>query len=316
MKKYKKYIINLLTVLVLIINIILVGSAFSCKGSNNFSNLIGISSYPPQQGGTSLHTNAIDFNDISNDGATFISPTDFGFSDDMLYVANSAIPFDFEIFGNTFNAPINLNICINGWFSFDTSFNGLLFDNTTYRPFNLNINSFMAPFYDDLIINGYSGQGVWYLTQGTAPNRQFILQYFTSGYPLIARDNKLVFQAVLFEGTNDIQFIYAKMQDVNGNDSTTIAGNPTGSSATIGVYTGTSATNNSGSTSEFSHNTASIPLPLPTSSNQAFSVYFDYNPSTQNYTITNGYVNITDIASYNILPRLNNNQVNYNKTQN
>src|SRR5437016_8224476 len=65
-------------------------------------------------------------------------------------------------------------------------------------------------------------------TVGAAPNRQFILQW--SNMSLLDENGRdlnanLTFEAILFEGTNDIQFLYRSMSGPRSD----------GSSATIGA---------------------------------------------------------------------------------
>jgi hypothetical protein len=277
--------------------------AVSCGGGSSVGGLndilIGNSG---SSGGVSANITPVPFDDLSNNaGATFIDPNnDFDGTDDGLYLASGALPFNFSLFNNTFNAGSDIVFCTNGWFSFDSDIDTDDFDSydpaddiddvlvgDSYGPYD----SLIAPFWSDLEMYSYSGSGVWYEVVGSAPNRKFIVQYFASGYGGRERDNKLVFQTILFEGTNDIQFTYAKMEDVNRDDRTGYDGAVDGSGSFIGLLVGDDTSNKS--LAVYSGFTSSIP-PIST---QAYYVYFKYNSSRNNYDIYTGNVAITDLNS-------------------
>src|SRR5207237_2876113 len=86
--------------------------------------------------------------------------------------------------------------------------------------------SLIAAFWDDLIMTPDSA--VTSRVVGSAPNRQFVVEW--SNMSILDEDghdlnSNLTFEAILFEGTNDIQFVY---RDMTGPRSD-------GSSATIGA---------------------------------------------------------------------------------
>lgn len=163
-------------------------------------------------GGGSSFSGAVAFDDISDDSrVTFIDPdNDFDGSDDGLSTISGGLPFDFTLFGSsnsTFNAGTDIIVCTNGFFSFDSDVESDGFDRydnvdyiddillgDSYGPYD----SFIAPFWDDLDMYSNEGHGAWYITRGTAPNRQFIIQCYTEGSS--EDDNQLIFQTILFEG--------------------------------------------------------------------------------------------------------------------
>jgi hypothetical protein len=276
----------------------------SCGGGSSVGGLndilIGNSG---GSGGGSANITPVPFDDLSNNaGATFIDPNnDFDGTDDGLYLASGALPFNFSLFNNTFNAGSDIVFCTNGWFSFDSDIYDDSFysydpagdiddvlvgdSNSGYGPYD----SLIAPFWSDLVMDSYSGSGAWYEVVGSAPNRKFIVQYFASD--ITNGDNKLVFQTILFEGTNDIQFTYAKMEDVNGDDNIGDAGAVDGSGSLIGLFVGDDTSNKS--LAVYSGFTSSI----PSISTQAYYVYFKYNSSRNNYDIYTGNVAINDLNS-------------------
>jgi len=275
------------------------GGGSSVGGLNNI--LIGNSGGSGSGGGNgggNGNINPEPFDDLSNNaGRTFIGPSTFSRTDDGLYLANDALPFNFSLFNNTFNAGSDIVFCTNGWFSFDSdiysqgfaAFNPssgigtVLLGSGSRGPYD----SLIAPFWTDLVMDSYSGSGVWYQVVGSAPNRKFIVQYFASDWQ--NNDNKLVFQTILFEGTNDIQFTYAKMEDVNGDDSIGDNGAVDGSGSLIGLFAG-------GDNPYFSAYSA-FSSSIPSISTQAYYVYFKYNSSRNNYDIYTGYVAINDLNS-------------------
>jgi hypothetical protein len=271
----------------------------SCGGGSSVGGLndilIGNSG---GSGGGSANITPVPFDDLSNNpGATFIDPNnDFDGDDDGLYLASGVLPFNFSLFGNTFNAGSDIVFCTNGWFSFDSDIDSDDFDSydpaddiddvlvgDSYGPYD----SLIAPFWSDLVMYSYSGSGAWYEVVGSAPNRKFIVQYFASD--ITNEDNKLVFQTILFEGTNDIQFTYAKMEDVNNDDSNGDSGAVNGSGSFIGLLAG-------GANPYFSVYSAFFPS-IPSISTQAYYVYFKYNSSRNNYDIYTGNVAINDLNS-------------------
>src|SRR5581483_9081310 len=84
----------------------------------------------------------------------------------------------------------------------------------------------IAPFWDDLMF--YLGPSVTVRTFGTAPNRQLVVEW---AHASIKDDSgkdqfaDLTFEAILYEGSNDIQFVYGGLSGPLSD----------GSSATVGM---------------------------------------------------------------------------------
>jgi hypothetical protein len=86
--------------------------------------------------------------------------------------------------------------------------------------------SLIAPFWDDLHFK--TGSQVTARTVGNAPNRQFVVEW--SNMTILDENGAdqnadITFEAILFEGSNDIQFLYKSMSGPRSD----------GSSATIGA---------------------------------------------------------------------------------
>lgn len=152
-------------------------------------------------------------------GGTALS---FGDPDDAAAIV--PLPFTFTLFDKSYAAGSSIAICTNGWISLDTV--------TTPEFQNLPLpgsalpGALIAPFFDDLVLRGNSTVAV--RTLGTTPARQFVVEWRNAGI-LDDQGNDtgatMTFEAVLYEGTNDIQFIYQSMSGPRSD----------GSSATIGI---------------------------------------------------------------------------------
>lgn len=76
------------------------------------------------------------------------------------------------------------------------------------------------PYWDDLFIYSKTWQGIYFASQGNAPNRNLVFEYYTSRYGLPNQFDR--FQVVFFESSpNLVQFIYF---DVYNNGSTATVG--------------------------------------------------------------------------------------------
>ncbi len=307
-KKLSSILVILAVLIMVSISTLLSGCFNSSGGGLNNILLSG-------SGGSSFNQ-AVPFDDISDDPGVNIISTLNG-SDDASDQLSGALPFDFKFFTQTFNAGNDVVVCTNGFLSFDPD--AINFDQDQYNYNNVSqldevlvggshgpYNSFIAPFWDDLFIRtSAEGHRVWYITKGSSPNRQFIVQWFGDGFD--ESDNQLIFQAILFEGTNDIQFSYGWMKDVNNNDQDGDDGSINGSSATIGIMAGQDQLSYP-QTKIFSINSPSIP-PIP--ANQAFYIYFKATDSNaSNYQIYEGFVP----ATLALNPRVYNPNPNYNIT--
>lgn len=98
----------------------------------------------------------------------------------------------------------------------------------------------VAPFWDDLVLYG-SGVKISYQTFGSAPNRYLVVQW--NAAHISDNSNPLVFQVVLFEGSNNIEFRYNSMSGIYA----------TGNSATIGLESSDGSIVN-----QYSYNTATV----------------------------------------------------------
>jgi hypothetical protein len=180
---------------------------------------------------TNLATTQESFKDASfSSGGT---PLTFGDPDDS--VAFTPLPFTFSIFRDVYAAGERISISTNGWISLEGA-TDRGFQNSTLPAVTVPQTlggtgtvppSLIAPYWDDLFLNAGTGNVNVNVT-GAAPNRQFIIEW--SNMSVINdqgsdQHSNITFEAILFEGSNDVQFVYG---DMTGPLSD-------GSSATVGM---------------------------------------------------------------------------------
>jgi hypothetical protein len=133
------------------------------------------------------------FEDITGTGTEL-----FLGDDDGEYVP---IGFDFNFWGDVHT---EIGIGSNGYLTFGDDVTDLSNDDI---PDDYDPNDFIAPLWDDL--NPSAGGTIHYQTLGMEPDRRFIAQW--TDVPQYANSDKNTFQAVLFEGTNCIEFHYGSV---------------------------------------------------------------------------------------------------------
>ncbi|MDI6784884.1 MAG: hypothetical protein QME64_12430, partial [bacterium] len=113
--------------------------------------------------------------------------------------------FNFKFYGNTYNSVL---ISSNGYLSFGTS--GRAYSNTTI-PNPAEPNNAIYGFWDDLDPSK-SSTGIYYLTSGIAPNRQFTVAWVDVPPYSTSPVGQGTFEVTLYETSGDIVCQY---QDVN-----------------------------------------------------------------------------------------------------
>jgi hypothetical protein len=145
------------------------------------------------------------------------------------YIA-TGIGFDFTFYGRTASA---LTVSNNGGILFDQvtgqhGRQGYLSPTNRTLPDRL-IGPAILPFWDDLQQDYLDGIGnVFVQTLGEAPNRRFVIEWFNLPVNAIGGAFNITFEAILFEGSNNILFQYSDTDCDN-----TICDN--GAAATIGL---------------------------------------------------------------------------------
>ena len=132
--------------------------------------------------------------------------------------ANVTLPFAFDFYGTS---STDIRVGNNGGVLFGVTTGDLSTANADLS--NSSTNNLIAPFWDD--IDSDTGD-VYYKTIGSAPYRQFIVEWFDR--PHFSNIGNGTFELIFYETTNNIKYQY---QDV-------VYGNPSydfGVSATVGI---------------------------------------------------------------------------------
>ena len=171
-------------------------------------------------------TNTI-FNSIATTGSTVSSWKNGMNTDDNL--SNSVpIGFNFQYNGNVYS---NFLVSTNGFITFNTSTSSIG-NAGAYSYANLNLGSgtaptsplLIAPFYEDMVCQGNPGSlaglnaSIRYSTSGTAGSRILTVEWIGMENWQTAGPN-LNFQVKLYEGSNEIDFVYGYMEGFNGTFS-------------------------------------------------------------------------------------------------
>jgi Matrixin/IPT/TIG domain/Carboxypeptidase regulatory-like domain len=140
--------------------------------------------------------------------------------------AQLSLPFGFTLFTSTFLAGSKLNVTTNGWMAFGDSIgqpefqNGSLPGTSVPRQGSASGTTgtlspnLVAPFFDDLILQRQDSS-VSARVVGTAPDRRWVIDW--QNVSIISEDGSVLegrisFQAILFEGSNDIAFQYKTLE--------------------------------------------------------------------------------------------------------
>ena len=137
------------------------------------------------------------------------------------------IGFPFTFYGSSYTS---MNVSSNGNIQFDTS-------STSFSNASLPVSGLgrtIAAFWDDLQTNCTSVDAIYTIMIGQAPNRIRVVQWrLTPHFSCPTNQGDVItFQALLFEGSNDILFVYP---DTIFATSGGPSANNSGASATVGV---------------------------------------------------------------------------------
>lgn len=180
------------------------------------------------------------WNDISSTGQSAVTFGVPSFAGDDNFSAPISFGFDFPFYGNTYNhAYIDINgemlLAENSWYiaypSSNWSSDGNMFNYLYPIPGYTQMPALVAVYWDDLIADEGTGN-IYFQTTGTAPNRNFIVQWdnlhFYAGSGITSL---LKFQAVLHEN-GEIYFYYHTT--ATGQTGSNVPHN-NGRSATVGI---------------------------------------------------------------------------------
>jgi hypothetical protein len=152
------------------------------------------------------------------------------------------IGFTFNFFGTDHT---DINACSNGYLTFGAATGD--FSNDPSFPNPNQPNDMIAPYWDDF--NTAAGGDIFYQTVGSAPNRQFIVQW-DNVLHFASTDEFATFQAVLSEGSNTIAYRYALTDardtptiGIENSDGTVGVDIPAGTQGTCSEITNTLSPN-------------------------------------------------------------------------
>ncbi|MEM3341291.1 MAG: CARDB domain-containing protein, partial [Thermoplasmata archaeon] len=150
-----------------------------------------------------------------------------------------SLPFDFIFFDTVYPEGSPLYVSSNGFLSLgeNASYLGIgsaSFPTNSYGPI-------IAPYGADLDTGEIQGSGVWYLVQGSAPNRQLIITYNMTHYWYEYDSAHMTFQVILFEnGTIVFQYDHIGVASTTSSNVTGLnAGNGMDGVMHPNLYAGT-----------------------------------------------------------------------------
>jgi len=166
---------------------------------------------------------AYDWIEISGTG-TEVLPS----SDDS-WVGNINLGFFFNYYGTDYS---QLAIGNNGLLFSGVGTSQYVNQPITQTP---GIHGLIAPFWDDIVTWGSAG-AIYYQTLGTAPNREFVVEWYDNQH-YYSSTSGVTFEAVLYEGTNNILFQYKDVDfgSVSGSTGSDLPPYNNGGSATVGI---------------------------------------------------------------------------------
>ncbi len=127
-------------------------------------------------------------------------------------IAELALPFPVRFGGQTFQ---KIYVGANGLLSFESAF-------PNYMPFPLpyrDAGTLVAPFWDDLQPVYATDNNVFWGVNGTAPNRQLVVEWRDVGHWAYPADGTVKFQVVFREDSDDVRFNYADVTFGGANTS-------------------------------------------------------------------------------------------------
>jgi len=150
-------------------------------------------------------------------------------SSDDSWVGNINLQFFFNYYGTDYS---QLAIGNNGLLFSGTGTSQYVNQPITQTP---SIHGLIASFWDDIVTWGSAG-AIYYETQGTSPNRKFVVEWYDNQH-YYSSTSGITFEAILYEGTNNILFQYKDVDfgSVYGSTGSDLPPYNNGGSATVGI---------------------------------------------------------------------------------
>lgn len=162
--------------------------------------------------------------DISTTGTMILNS-----SDDAYTAQNIPVGFFFNFYGTNYS---QVSITNNGIILARGGDSQYSNDPINQSP---NLHNFIAPFWDDLVTWGSADSSITYETMGTAPNREFVVEWYDNQH-YHNSEYGITFEAILYEGSNNILFQYKNVTFADPNNSSAAGAQfNNGSSATVGI---------------------------------------------------------------------------------
>ena len=120
--------------------------------------------------------------------------------------ANLPIGFNFIYDGISYT---QFGMCCSGWIKLG----GGTFTTSIYPLSTGTVNNVISPFAAQLTSN-VAGDGIYYKTEGSAPNRVLTVEWWQYGFWLNGFD-EICFQVKLFETSNEIRFVYTTNDELS-----------------------------------------------------------------------------------------------------
>ncbi|CAF0889063.1 unnamed protein product [Adineta steineri] len=158
-----------------------------------------------------------------------------GTADDQMY--DVALPWSVTLYGTTTDHVVVTTDGVSSYTNtlihvkYNTEVLCLGTCSTTYAETTLPSDAFSSatafPFWDDLFIYANTSQGIYYQSEGTAPNRQLIFEYYMSHY--LQATQYYHFQVTFFENAPGVvQFKYLDATDGGMTCTVGVQGTATG----------------------------------------------------------------------------------------
>ena len=152
---------------------------------------------------------------ITHAPVSFSNPTSIALGDDQIALPAISIGFDFQFYCHLYN---KFTLSSNGWLSFDTLIPQSAYSFPRILPDTSQPNNMIAFAWADLNPQPPAGQVTMrYETQGTAPNRRFVLEL--KNVRNLNAGTNITMQLILYEATGDIEMHNSSIQ--NGTSSMT-----------------------------------------------------------------------------------------------
>lgn len=158
---------------------------------------------------------SVTYTNIQSTGTNFSWVSPFSGDD----VRSNTVTLTPATFNFTYAGQVvtGFQVCTNGWMTFNTSNTSTAYTNGFGTGFPLTL----APFWDDLVAQGNSTaslNNIKYQITGTLGSRILTVEWFgMETYNNAGPD--LNFQVKLYEGSNNVEFVYGKMQGFDGTNN-------------------------------------------------------------------------------------------------